>query len=66
MKAFITTLIISLFFFSSCGYKSSEYKALQAQNDSLLRAKGQMQEEIDGYFTSMNHWENQRSTRIID
>lgn len=57
MKAFITTLIISLFFFSSCGYKSSEYKALQAQNDSLLRAKGQMQEEIDGYFTSMNQIE---------
>ncbi len=57
MKAFITTLLISLFIFSSCGYKSSDYKALQAQNDSLLRAKGQMQEEIDGYFSSMNQIE---------
>ena len=57
MKAFITTLIISLFFLSSCGYKSSEYKALQAQNDSLLMAKSQMQLEIDGYFSSMNQIE---------
>lgn len=57
MKAFITTLVVSMLIFSSCGYKSSEYKALQAQNDSLLRAKSQMQEEIDGYFTSMNQIE---------
>ena len=57
MKAFFTILIISLFFLSSCGYKSSEYKALQAQNDSLLLAKSQMQLEIDGYFSSMNQIE---------
>lgn len=42
---------------SSCNFKSSDYKALQEQNDSLMRAKQQMQDEIDEYFSAMNQIE---------
>jgi chromosome segregation ATPase len=49
--------IIALVIFTSCGYQSAEYKALKAQNDSLLRSKQAMQEEVDGYFSAMNQIE---------
>lgn len=58
MKSIFSAItILLLLSFNSCGFKSSDYKALQAQNDSLLRAKHQMQEEIDGYFSAMNQIE---------
>lgn len=57
MKAFVSVLFVSLFAFSSCNFKSSDYKKLQEQNDSLMRAKQQMQEEIDEYFSAMNQIE---------
>lgn len=58
MKAFISVALVAVvLFFSGCNYKSSDYKALQEQNDSLLRAKQQMQVEIDEYFSSMNQIE---------
>lgn len=49
--------ILVLLVLSSCGYKSAEYEALKAQNDSLLLAKQTMQTEINGYFSAMNEIE---------
>lgn len=57
MKALFSLAIVAVLLFSSCNFKSSDYKALQEQNDSLLRAKQQMQEEIDEYFSAMNQIE---------
>ncbi len=57
MKAFVSVLFVSLIAFSSCNFKSSDYKKLQEQNDSLMRAKQQMQDEIDEYFSAMNQIE---------
>jgi chromosome segregation ATPase len=57
MKPLFSFVVVSLLFFSSCGYKSSDYKALKAQNDSLLRVRGEMQEELDEYFSAMNQIE---------
>lgn len=57
MKPLFSFVILSLMFLSSCGYKSADYKALKAQNDSLLRARGEMQEELDEYFSAMNQIE---------
>lgn len=57
MKALFSVAIVAVLLFSSCNFKSSDYKALQEQNDSLLRAKQQMQEEIDEYFSAMNQIE---------
>jgi len=54
MKSTIFTLAILLALLTSCGKQSSDYKALQAQNDSLLNAKSKLQEEVDGYFSAMN------------
>jgi len=50
-------LLISLVLLTSCGKQSSEYKRLQAQNDSLMNAKLKLQEEVDGYFSAMNQIE---------
>jgi chromosome segregation ATPase len=50
---FATILIL----FTSCGKQSSDYKALQAQNDSLQNVKIKLQEEVDGYFSAMNQIE---------
>lgn len=57
MKALFSVLFVSIIAFSSCNFKSSDYKALQEQNDSLMRAKKQMQDEIDEYFSAMNQIE---------
>ena len=50
-------MLISLVLLTSCGKQSSEYKRLQAQNDSLMNAKLKLQEEVDGYFSAMNQIE---------
>jgi chromosome segregation ATPase len=57
MKAFFSVPLVAVLLFSSCNFKSSDYKALQEQNDSLMRAKQQMQDEIDEYFSAMNQIE---------
>ncbi len=57
MKTKIYFLAITALLFTSCGYQSAEYRALKEQNDSLMRAKQSMQEEIDGYFSAMNQIE---------
>lgn len=46
-----------MFLFTSCGKQSADYKALQAQNDSLLNSKIKLQQEVDGYFSAMNQIE---------
>lgn len=48
---------ISLVILTSCGKQSSDYKALKAENDSLMNAKLKLQEEVDGYFSAMNQIE---------
>lgn len=57
MKAFFSVPLVAVLLFSSCNFKSSDYKALQEQNDSLMRAKQQMQDEVDEYFSAMNQIE---------
>ncbi|ADQ80489.1 hypothetical protein Palpr_2356 [Paludibacter propionicigenes WB4] len=57
MKLVPFSLLISLVVLTSCGKQSSEYKRLQAQNDSLMNAKLKLQEEVDGYFSAMNQIE---------
>ncbi len=57
MKTKIYFLSFVVVFLTSCGYQSAEYRALKEQNDSLMRAKQSMQEEIDGYFSAMNQIE---------
>ena len=57
MRTFVYVLLVSLITFTSCNFKSSDYKALQEQNDSLMRAKQIMQDEIDEYFSAMNQIE---------
>ena len=56
MKPAFLILTLTLFF-SVCNFQSEEYKALKAQNDSLLRAKQAMQDELDEYFATMNQIE---------
>lgn len=57
MKPIIFALTITLVILTSCGKQSADYKALKAQNDSLLNEKIKLQEEVDGYFTAMNQIE---------
>jgi len=57
MKLVPFSLLISLVLLTSCGKQSSEYKRLQAQNDSLMNSKLKLQEEVDGYFSAMNQIE---------
>src|SRR5450830_1681818 len=52
---FIFAVLVVLL--TSCGKQSAEYKALQAQNDSLMNAKIKLQQEVDGYFSAMNQIE---------
>lgn len=54
MKPVFFILTILLVMFSSCGKHSADYKALKAQNDSLMQAKQAMQGELDSYFSAMN------------
>lgn len=51
-----------LFTLASCNFKSSDYKALEAERDSLMHAQQSMQEEIDGYFATMNQIEQNIET----
>jgi hypothetical protein len=52
---FIFAFLVVLF--TSCGKQSSDYKKLQAQNDSLLNSKIKLQQEVDNYFSAMNEIE---------
>lgn len=49
--------ILILGLLTACNYKSSGYKELEAERDSLLKAQESMQGEIDNYFSSMNQIE---------
>jgi len=57
MKSLFFWLFFLGVLLTSCGKFSSDYKALQAQNDSLLNSKIKLQQEVDGYFTAMNQIE---------
>jgi len=57
MRPTLFSLSILLVLFTSCGKQSSDYRSLQAQNDSLQNAKQKLQEEVDGYFSAMNQIE---------
>jgi len=57
MKSIFFSLVILLALLTSCGKQSSDYKKLEAQNDSLMNAKLKLQEEVDGYFSAMNQIE---------
>lgn len=57
MKPIFYIFSIMIVLFTSCGKQSADYKALQAQNDSLMNAKLKLQQEVDGYFTAMNQIE---------
>ena len=57
MRSTLFSLSILLVLFTSCGKQSSDYRSLQAQNDSLQNAKQKLQEEVDGYFSAMNQIE---------
>ncbi|MDP4238706.1 MAG: hypothetical protein Q8904_04445 [Bacteroidota bacterium] len=54
MKSTFFSFVCLLLLFTSCGKQSSDYKTLQAQNDSLQNVKLKLQEEVDGYFSAMN------------
>jgi len=57
MKPIFLTFAVLLLLLTSCGKQSSDYKALKSQNDSLLNVKHKLQEEVDGYFETMNQIE---------
>ncbi|HET7732508.1 MAG TPA: hypothetical protein VFK73_01620 [Paludibacter sp.] len=57
MKPIFLTFAVLLLLLTSCGKQSSDYQALKAQNDSLLNAKHKLQDEVDGYFETMNQIE---------
>lgn len=57
MKPILYTLALITVLLTSCGKNSSEYKALQAQNDSLMNSKIKLQQEVDSYFSAMNQIE---------
>ncbi len=52
---FLFFLFIPLFFLNtSCVRQTAEYQALKEQNDSLIRAKHQMQAELDEFMSAIN------------
>lgn len=57
MKPIFLTFAVLLLLLTSCGKQSTDYQALKAQNDSLLNAKHKLQDEVDGYFETMNQIE---------
>jgi len=57
MKPIFLTFAVLLLLLTSCGKQSSDYKELKSQNDSLLNVKHKLQEEVDGYFETMNQIE---------
>jgi len=57
MKPIFLTFAVLLLLLTSCGKQSSDYKALKSQNDSLLNVKHKLQDEVDGYFETMNQIE---------
>ncbi|MDO9153276.1 MAG: hypothetical protein Q7U47_06150 [Paludibacter sp.] len=57
MKPVYFVLLLSLVTYTSCIKNTAEYQVLKEQNDSLLRVKHQMQEELDGFISAMNQIE---------
>ena len=57
MKPTFFSLALVFVLLTSCGKQSADYKKLQAQNDSLMNAKLELQREVDGYFSAMNQIE---------
>ncbi len=58
----LIALTVVIFAANACNFKSSEYKALEAQRDSLMQAQQAMQGEIDSYFATMNQIEQNIET----
>lgn len=57
MKPIYFLVTILLVFSTSCIKQTAEYQQLKDQNDSLIRARHQMQEELDDYISAMNQIE---------
>ncbi len=57
MKPFFYTFALMAVILTSCVKNSTDYKALQAQNDSLMNSKIKLQQEVDSYFSAMNQIE---------
>jgi peptidoglycan hydrolase CwlO-like protein len=57
MRKLILFCAVCTLFFASCVKNSSEYKNLQAQNDSLMRANANATAEIDDIMSLMNEVE---------
>jgi chromosome segregation ATPase len=49
-----SVIFLVAFLTVSCGKQSSDYKKLKAQNDSLLKEKAKLENEVDDYFSSIN------------
>jgi len=58
MKKFLLGMAIITLIFSSCGKHSSEYKKLQAQNDSLALAHQQTTSELNEMLSILNDVED--------
>lgn len=56
MKPYVFPFLIFflLFLNSSCVRQTAEYQALKEQNDSLIRAKHQMQAELNDFISAIN------------
>jgi archaellum component FlaC len=57
-KIVLFTAVLALVFTSSCVKNSSEYKELQARNDSLALANAQFQAEVDQIMSLFNEVED--------
>lgn len=57
MKPLYFLFAFILVFSSSCVRQTAEYQELKEKNDSLVRAKHQMQEELDDYISAMSQIE---------
>jgi len=57
MKPLYFIFTIVLFLSTSCIRQTAEYQSLKEQNDSLVRAKHQMQADLDDYISAMNQIE---------
>jgi archaellum component FlaC len=58
MKKVVVFCVVFTFIFTSCVKNSSEYKGLQAQNDSLVLANAQANSELDQILSLLNEVED--------
>ena len=67
MKKVIVFCAVLAVLFTSCVKNSSEYKALQAKNDSLVLANARADAEIDQFMALLNEVEeNFQSIKIAE